>query len=919
MYEENHYIRILDGKNWCADQPFAPSKSEVLKQIAQRREKGGRAWLNASLAGSEPWLVAYNHEVEKTKDALSSSDKIKVAQQEALKICEARLEDFLSETFRTNRNKSGKPYLRNYKEKSLVTQVGSIATQFLLSPEFVLRKAKELGVKVRDEPLRNLDERVAQAEPLDEVPAPSWVGTLVSNMAAWSSLSSWLQLMPGQCTDLYLFLNATQGDSLEDIAQKCGELSALFDKADKINPKGKGIASHIARWDTQVDTVSRMEVASRPYQIEIGVKLCSKAGELFKTEEGKTFYDALLRLDRGKVLDFLNETLPQWLDCVNGTIVISNELYEAAIERVRRNASSENEAKWLVWYFLSGCKKKEELKCKRLPPDVSELVCRAEELISKQKFKEALEILAEALRKCPDDSAAKECKKRAEDGIIAVRAAAEKVAAAEHRIQDALGSKDVETAANLLSSVRHLPGIDIAKWEQAIEDIKALIEKERKAKAVQEEFEKAISTGKWNDAERFGRELEKIGVKTADQWKSAIQDAKNNRKKYLERQCAEAIAKAQTALNAKRLDEAESEVKKIENAVDTLRREYKSQDFFAQYKKLSHEIQNAKRLLQDEKRKKEAAEALRKRIFLSADALSGMGEGQTGKWGVVTLRWRVPAEMLTAGRSVRLILSRSDGAIKDEDVFSRGGQFEDKNVEVGREYVYILRQTFDGQPNGESQVNVKVTEMRPPLPVTSLRAAKLANRTWRVLWDWPDGVEIAMVVMSRNESVSPAAVADTPLAQPIMRGADRQSVTDMPLLPDTKWIIVFSVKRVPGSLPLYSEPVSVPVTVVQHEILCEIIAHPGGIFRKRRPHDVLIHTKAGRVPDMVLVDGGTKRPSRASDGIVVDRIPAGNVPTDGIVRREAPLSTNPSNLRLFLSNPVVDANDFKIAPMKVKE
>ena len=436
---------------------------------------------------------------------------------------------------------------------------------------------------------------------------------------------------------------------------------------------------------------------------------------------------------------------------------------------------------------------------------------------------------------------------------------------------------------------------------------------------MQEEFEKAISTGKWNDAERFGRELEKIGVKTVDQWKSAIQDAKNNRKKYLERQCAEAIAKAQTALNAKRLDEAESEVKKIENAADTLRREYKSQDFFAQYRKLSHEIQNAKRLLQDEKRKKEAAEALRKRIFLSADALSGMGEGQTGKWGVVTLRWRVPAEMLTAGRSVRLILSRSDGAIKDEDVFSRGGQFEDKNVEVGREYLYILRQTFDGHPNGESQVNVKVTEMRPPLPVTSLRAAKLANRTWRVLWDWPDGVEIAMVVMSRNESVSPAAVADTPLAQPIMRGADRQSVTDMPLLPDTKWIIVFSVKRVPGSLPLYSEPVSVPVTVVQHEILCEIIAHPGGIFRKRRPHDVLIHTKAGRVPDMVLVDGGTKRPSRASDGIVVDRIPAENVPTDGIVRREAPLSTNPSNLRLFLSNPVVDANDFKIAPMKVKE
>ena len=156
------------------------------------------------------------------------------------------------------------------------------------------------------------------------------------------------------------------------------------------------------------------------------------------------------------------------------------------------------------------------------------------------------------------------------------------------------------------------------------------------------------------------------------------------------------------------------------------------------------------------------------------------------------------------------------------------------------------------------------------------------------------------------------------MAQPIMRGADRQSVTDMPLLPDTKWIIVFSVKRVPGSLPLYSEPVSIPVTVVQHEIQGEIIAHPGGIFRKRRPHDVLIHTKAGRLPDMVLVDGGAKRPSRATDGTVVDRIPAENVPADGIVRREASPSSNPNCLRLFLANPGADANNFKIAPMKVK-
>lgn len=386
-----------------------------------------------------------------------------------------------------------------------------------------------------------------------------------------------------------------------------------------------------------------------------------------------------------------------------------------------------------------------------------------------------------------------------------------------------------------------------------------------------------------------------------------IAEAEERKRKEEERRRLEEEAKRKAAAERKR---AEEERRKAEQ-------ERKRQEEIERKRKI--EEARRKKAEEAERKRKEEHAALGRRVAIKSNALSASGEGQKGKWGIVTLRWDVPSELLSAGQAVRLTLSREDGAIKDEDVTRRGGQFEDKNVEVGREYIYILRQAFDGQPNGESQVNVKVTEMRPPLPVTSLRAAKLANRTWRVLWDWPDGVEIAMVVMSRNESVSPAAVADTPLAQPIMRGADRQSVTDMPLPPDTKWIIVFSVKRVPGSLPLYSEPVSVPVTVVQHEILCEIIAHPGGIFRKRRPHDVLIHTKARRVPDMVLVDGGKKRPSRVSDGIVVDRIPAGDVPTDGIVRREAPLSTNPSNLRLFLSNPVVDANDFKIAPMKVKE
>ena len=386
-----------------------------------------------------------------------------------------------------------------------------------------------------------------------------------------------------------------------------------------------------------------------------------------------------------------------------------------------------------------------------------------------------------------------------------------------------------------------------------------------------------------------------------------IAEAEERKRREDERRRLEEEAKRKAAAERKR---AEEERRKAEQ-------ERKRQEDIERKRKI--EEARRKKAEEAERKRKEEHDALGRRIAIKSNALSASGEGQKGKWGIVTLHWDVPSEMSAAGQAVRLLLSRKDGAVRDEDVTRRGGQFEDKNVEVGREYVYILRQTFDGRPNGESQVCVKVTEMRPPLPVTSLRAAKLANRTWRVLWDWPDGVEIAMVVMSRDESVSPAAVADTPLALPVMRGADRQSVTDMPLPLDTKWVIVFSVKRVPRSLPLYSQPVSIPVTVVQHEIQCEIIAHSGGIFRKRRPHEVLIHTKAGRLPDMVLVDGGAKRPSRASDGVVVDRMPAGNVPTDGIVRREAPPSSNPSNLRLFLSNPVADANDFKIAPMKVKE
>ena len=299
---------------------------------------------------------------------------------------------------------------------------------------------------------------------------------------------------------------------------------------------------------------------------------------------------------------------------------------------------------------------------------------------------------------------------------------------------------------------------------------------------------------------------------------------------------------------------------------------------------------------------------------LPADALKeSSGEGEAGVWGVVTLRWTLPAGIDLRSGAARLYLSRKDGKIRDMDVTELDGKFEDANVEVGQTLEYSLSLFLGGQDAGTAVVRVVVRPMRQPEPVCNLRATRNPNGRWLVEWTWPEGTGNALVGPVAGGVTDGAGLEAMPGSRPItpeIYAAD--CGVEMYIDEGVDAIAVCTFKDRHGGGRIYSRLEVVPVIVRQAQVSYGFIQKAGGLFfRKATPAVAVVWSDAVALPDLVMVEGRSGRPSQKDAGAVVAQIPARRSCAPVVVT--LPESVKPERTKLFLVNPERDADLFRIA------
>ncbi len=816
MYEANHYLRILDGKEWCVDSPANPSVGDVLAQLENQNQK----WLGNSTALE---TKAYRDEIEDTKRELGDWTSLEAQHRQAIKTIEDRLETYLEEVFSTRAHHAGKPFLRDYTEgMQKKTQLDSIALSFRCSRDFVLDKARALGIEVRTAPSFPPDPQQAVSKDAGASP-PSWVWDAARkevrskfSITDWNTPRDRLPLIPGSPEDLYRFLGKTSSAGVQELLDAKQDAVGLWD-----SDHAPGKTANQNEW---------------------GKKLCASVDVWLGTESDKALYDAMLRLDHGGVLDFLWDELNQWPDLVDGVSVISDELWEEAVRRVRKNALSDDEAEWLVWYQLTRKK-----KCKCLPPDISGLLGEIARHLAANRFRQAKEAAEKALKKSPKDETVKRYLADAEAGLEAERKAAAAVAAANDALQGLLDAGKVKEACTKLDEVsgQRLAGFDAGQWREKIKRVQK-----------RQDFQDAVSGLKWDLAEAISQELVDMGEGTPKEWKGKIEQAKKDQKQTLTKGREAALAAFATAVGRGDVEGAREELRKAKDAQGKLHAQFGEGATVARItggekkledleKRLALEGLKPVRELAAEgsadgspvvrvawKAAGDGTQAAAWRVFrrkkggggegvplgdvrrpgyedrggslkvgveyeygvvplveeagsggqkvlkankqaaawsgaavcrakLAADALSGRGEGEAGQWGLVALSWRLPAGLEIREGNVKLKLSRSDGWFRDKDVTGRVG-FEDDAVEVGRSYEYTLELSIAGQASGRSAARVAVATQPPPEAVRELRARRLpggrsfsGGSMWLATWEWPAGGDRVLLVQSEGELAGP--------------------------------------------------------------------------------------------------------------------------------------------------------------------
>ena len=300
---------------------------------------------------------------------------------------------------------------------------------------------------------------------------------------------------------------------------------------------------------------------------------------------------------------------------------------------------------------------------------------------------------------------------------------------------------------------------------------------------------------------------------------------------------------------------------------------------------------------------------------LPPDSLRGKGEGEKGAWGAVTLRWSLPSGVDVRSELAKLFLSRADGAIQDLDVTHKGGMFVDESVSVGQSPEYRLSFVLAGKQSGTSSIRVPVEQMRMPEPVRELRAVRLPVGRWLVEWSWPTGMEQALVAPVAGTVTDGAQLESASGALPVtLESYNTGHGIEVFVPPGADGIAVCTFKDRPGGGGrIHSKPETVPVMTHQAQttVFYGFTPKTGGLFRKPAPATVMIWSDTRILPDLVLVEGRTRRPTRKDDGTVVAEIPKHRA--DAPERIVLPDTADSDRMKLFLAKPDRDVDRFKIS------
>lgn len=210
-------------------------------------------------------------------------------------------------------------------------------------------------------------------------------------------------------------------------------------------------------------------------------------------------------------------------------------------------------------------------------------------------------------------------------------------------------------------------------------------------------------------------------------------------------------------------------------------------------------------------------------------------------------------------------------------------------------------------------------ELLPPAPVENLAVCKTGAGRWRIEWTWPAGMDGAFVLCDDGRKpVDTGRLPDSADSKTVMRGVDGRAAFETMVDPAASRIVVVAMKRRSREGLVFANPVSVAVSAREHQIRCTIVAHPGGLFRRKGPTEIVVESDSGVFPALVAVAGRSRIPSCAGDGTLVARFKPIRLAPDAHQAIKVVSSFDSRLIRVFLANPEADADSFRLLPARLQ-
>lgn len=234
---------------------------------------------------------------------------------------------------------------------------------------------------------------------------------------------------------------------------------------------------------------------------------------------------------------------------------------------------------------------------------------------------------------------------------------------------------------------------------------------------------------------------------------------------------------------------------------------------------------------------------------LAEDALQGSGEGEEGKWGLITLRWHLPSGLDLGFSNMKLTLTR-DKTIILNDATKYNGYWEDKNVSVGKVYDYTLSLELLGKPMGMSQKRINVEKLQPPPQLSDLKLKHSASGALEAQWNWPSGVDSCIWGTSER---APKSIDDLAITKRyrLQRPQYCKSIVTLPPTNEgEQWLSVFGVRGGNGH-EILSAPIVLCIskTILRYQIIGGRVF--GGFWKKITPH-LFVESSTGFFPEFEI-------------------------------------------------------------------